>query len=224
MIKTTIEEVMTDTLKPTYPAGEYTIRIWGRTREIGVHKIVKAQYDYWSDEDNENDLSAALNEDYDYEENNTPKKAQFDAPYYEYQGVHSFWGFDADDTSMTITNSTGDKIYDGTLESFIAEAHGEDDSLYDATEELEELYPEYFGKGYFLFWTQGGKGSCIQTTIDTEDQEFDPRKFKYTYWDVQGTEVANRLIYDGEELEDEGMDIDNWRGQWSSFSVHHNKK
>ena len=61
---------MTNELKPTYPAGEYTIRIWGRTREIGVHKIIKAQYDYWSHEDNEDSLADALNESYDYEENN----------------------------------------------------------------------------------------------------------------------------------------------------------
>ncbi len=58
---------------------------------------------------------------------------------------------------MTIENSEGETIYDGDLESFFGEAHGEEDSLYDATEEQEELYPEYLGKGYWLMWTQGGK-------------------------------------------------------------------
>ena len=61
-------------LKESYPEDTYTIRIWGRTREIGVSKIKKAQYDYWSDEDNEDYLSDALNENYDYDENNTPKE------------------------------------------------------------------------------------------------------------------------------------------------------
>jgi len=208
---------------PNYPAGEYTIRIWGRTREIGVHKIKKAQYDYWSDEDHEDDLSDALNESYDYDENKTPKAAQFDLPYYEYQGKHSFWGFDQDDTHMTITNSEGEEIYEGDLESFIAEAHGEEDSRWEATEELEELYPEYLGKGYWLMWTQGGKGSCIQTTIEGV---FEPKKLKVFNWDIQGTSVVTRLVYDGDELEDEGMDSehDNWRGQWAQFDVHHNTK
>lgn len=213
-------------LLPNYPAGEYTIRIWGRTREIGVHKIKKAQYEYWSDEDHEGDLSDALNENYDYDENETPKGARFDLPYYEYQGKISFWGFDQDDTHMTIENDEGDNIYEGDLESFIAEAHGED-SRWEATEELEELYPEYLGKGYWLMWTQGGKGSCIQTTITVQEgEEFDPRKLKVLNWDVQGTSVVTRLVYDGEELSDDGMDSehDNWRGQWSQFDVHHNTK
>jgi hypothetical protein len=212
-----------DSLKESYPEDTYTIRIWGRTREIGVHKIKKAQYEYWSDEDHENDLSDALNESYDYDENETPEAARFDLPYYEYQGKHSFWGFDQDDTHMTIENSEGETIYDGELESFFSEAHGEEDSLYDATEEQEELYPEHLGKGYWLMWTQGGKGSCIQTSIEGV---FEPKKLKALNWDIQGTSVVTRLVYDGEELSDDGMDSehDNWRGQWAQFDVYHNKK
>ena len=210
-------------LKESYPEDTYTIRIWGRTREIGVSKIKKAQYEYWSDEDHEDDLSDALNENYDYEENNTPKAAQFDMPYYEYQDKISFWGFDQDDTHMTIENSAGETIYEGDLENFFSEAHGEEDSRYDCADELEELYPEYLGKGYWLYWTQGGKGSCIQTTIEGV---FEPKKLKVLNWDIEGTSVVTRLVYDGDELSDDGMDSDhdNWRGQWSTFSVHHNTK
>lgn len=214
-------------LKESYPPGEYTIRIWGRTREIGVHKINKHQYEHWSDEEHEDDLSDALNENYDYDENNTPKKARFELPYYEYQDKISFWGFDQDDTHMTIENSDGEEIYEGDLDSFFSEVHGEEDSYYEVTEEQEELYPGYFGKGYWLYWTQGGKGSCIQTTIAIEEGEtFDPKKLKVLTWDIEGSSVVTRLVYDGDELDDEGMDSehDNWRGQWSTFSVHHNEK
>jgi len=212
-----------DSLKESYPEDTYTIRVWGRTREIGVHKIKKAQYEHWSSEEHEDDLSDALNENYDYDENETPKAARFDSPYYEYQGKHSFWGFDQDDTHMTIENSEGETIYDGDLESFFSEAHGEEDSRYDCAEELEELYPEHLGKGYWLMWTQGGKGSCIQTSIEGV---FEPKKLKVFNWDIQGTSVVTRLVYDGVELDDEGMDSehDNWRGQWSQFDVYHNTK
>jgi hypothetical protein len=210
-------------LQESYPEDTYTIRIWGRTREIGVHKIKKAQYEHWSSEEHEDDLSDALNENYDYEENKTPKAARFDLPYYEYQGKHSFWGFDQDDTHMTIENSEGETIYDGDIESFFSDAHGEEDSRYDCAEELEELYPEHLGKGYWLMWTQGGKGSCIQTTIEGV---FEPKKLKVFNWDIQGTSVVTRLVYDGAELDDEGMDSehDNWRGQWAQFDVYHNTK
>lgn len=209
---------------PNYPAGDYTIRIWGRTREIGVGTISKEQYEHWSDSDHEDDLSDALNESYDYDENETPENARFNHAYYEYQDVKSFWGFDEDDTHMTITNSDNEEIYDGTLEDFIYQAHGDRASRWEASEEEEELYTEDLGTGYFVMWTQGGKGSCIQTSIETEGKEFDPRKLSYKTWDVQGSSVVHRLMYDGYELEDEGMDShkDNWRGQWSEFSVHHN--
>jgi hypothetical protein len=212
-----------NSLKESYPEDTYTIRIWGRTREIGVHKIKKAQYDYWSDEEHNSDLADALNENYDYDENGTPKAAQFDLPYYEYQDKISFWGFDQDDTHMTIENSEGETIYEGDLESFFGEAHGEEDSRWECSEEQEELYPGYLGKGYWLVWTQGGKGSCIQTSIEGI---FEPKKLKVLTWDVEGTSVVTRLVYDGDELEDEGMDSehDNWRGQWSQFDVYHNEK
>jgi hypothetical protein len=218
-----VNEKDDDSLKESYPEDTYTIRIWGRTREIGVHKIKKAQYEYWSDEDHEDDLSDALNENYDYDENNTPKAARFDLPYYEYQDKISFWGFDQDDTHMTIDNSAGHRIYEGDLDSFFLEAHGEEDSRWEASEEQEELYPEYLGKGYWLMWTQGGKGSCIQTSIEGA---FEPKKLKVFNWDIQGTSVVNSLVYDDVELENEGMDSihDNWRGQWSQFDVYHNTK
>jgi hypothetical protein len=210
-------------LQESYPEDTYTIRVWGRTREIGVHKIKKQQYEHWSSEEHEDDLSDALNENYDYDENETPKAARFDLPYYEYQGKHSFWGFDQDDTHMTIENSEGETIYEGDIENFFSEAHGEEDSRYDCSEELEELYPEHLGKGYWLMWTQGGKGSCIQTSIEGV---FEPKKLKALNWDIQGTSVVTRLVYDGNELDDEGMDSDhdNWRGQWAQFDVYHNKK
>jgi len=210
-------------LQESYPEDTYTIRVWGRTREIGVHKIKKQQYEHWSSEEHEDDLSDALNENYDYDENETPKAARFDLPYYEYQGKHSFWGFDQDDTHMTIENSEGETIYEGDIENFFSEAHGEEDSRYDCAEELEELYPEHLGKGYWLMWTQGGKGSCIQTSIEGV---FEPKKLKVFNWDIQGTSVITRLVYDGDELDDEGMDgeHDNWRGQWAQFDVYHNTK
>ena len=218
------QEVTEDTdVLPNYPAGEYTIRVWGRTREIGVGKITKEQYDYWIDEDHEDDLSDAMNENFDYDENETPEEARFDMPYYEYQDVHSIWGFDSDDTVMTIENQDGEEIYRGDLMSFISEAHGDNDSQWEANEEIDELYPEYIEKGTYVFWTQGGKGSCIQTTIVIEEgEEFDPRKLKTKYWDIQGQSLTSRLVYDDVELDDEGMDSehDNWRGQWSEFSVH----
>ena len=226
LVESTEEESQTtEELLPNYPPGEYIIRIWGRTREIGVGTITKEQYDYWIQEEMEDNLSYAMNEDYDYDENETPEEARFEHPYYEYNNVTSFWGFD-EDMVMTIENDKGDLIFEGDLSGFINQAHGETQGAWEASEEVEELYPDYLGKGYFVMWTQGGKGSCMKATIVTEGQEFDPRKLKYTTWDINGASCVNSISYDGVELDDEGMDSDhdNWRGQWSEFNIYHNEQ
>jgi hypothetical protein len=226
LVESTEEESQTtEELLPNYPPGEYIIRIWGRTREIGVGTITKEQYDYWNQEDMEDYLSDAMNENYDYDENETPEEARFEHPYYEYNNVTSFWGFD-EDMVMTIENQAGEEIFNGDLSGFVNQAHGETQGAWEASEEVEELYPDYLGKGYFVMWTQGGKGSCMKATIVTDDQEFDPRKLKYTTWDINGASCVNSISYDDQELDDEGMDSDrdNWRGQWSEFNIYHNEQ
>jgi hypothetical protein len=226
LVESTEEESQTtEELLPNYPPGEYIIRIWGRTREIGVGTITKEQYDHWNQEDMEDYLSDAMNENYDYDENETPEEARFEHPYYEYNNVTSFWGFD-EDMVMTIENQAGEEIFNGDLCGFVNGAHGETQGAWEASEEVEELYPDYLGKGYFVMWTQGGKGSCMKATIVTGDQEFNPRKLKYTTWDINGASCVNSIIYDDQELEDEGMDSDrdNWRGQWSEFNIYHNEQ
>jgi hypothetical protein len=226
LVESTEEESQTtEELLPNYPPGEYIIRIWGRTREIGVGTITKEQYDHWNQEDMEDYLSDAMNENYDYDENETPEEARFEHPYYEYNNVTSFWGFD-EDMVMTIENQAGEEIFNGDLSGFVNGAHGETQGAWEASEEVEELYPDYLGKGYFVMWTQGGKGSCMKATIVTGDQEFDPRKLKYTTWDINGASCVNSISYDGVELDDEGMDSDrdNWRGQWSEFNIYHNEQ
>ena len=223
--KTDIDtETQTETLKP-FPPGEYVIRIWGYTLEMGADTITEEQYEYWSDSEREYDLADALTESYDYDENETPESARFEYPYYDLTGVKSFYGYEFDNTTMTIENDKGEEVYRGELGSFIHQAHGDDDTYYDAEEEVEEFYPEYLGKGYFVVWKQGGKGSCFRGTLNTTT-EFDPRKLKVITWDCDGISHVHHIEYDGEHLDDEGMDSehDNWRGKWAEYKVHYNEK
>ena len=217
------KEVDSELMKP-FPPGTYTIRIWGYTLEMGADKITKEQYDYWSDEEREYDLADALTESYDYDENNTPEEARFEYPYYDLTAVQSFYGYEYESTTMTIENESGEEVYRGAIDSFIQEAHGEEDSYYDAQEEVEEFYPQYLGKGYFVVWKQGGKGSCFQGQIETTT-EFDPRKLTVKTWDCDGISHVHHIEYEGESIDDDGMDSehDNWRGKWSEFKVYHNE-
>lgn len=65
--------------------------------------------------------------------------------YYEYNNVTSFWGFD-EDMVMTIENEAGEEIFNGDLSGFVNGAHGETQGAWEASEEVEELYPTIWAK------------------------------------------------------------------------------
>lgn len=210
------------TLLATSPPGVYTIKIWSRTREIGVHPITKEQWEYWSDDDNSDNLSEVLNSPETEDDLEVPEGARFGGYYNDFQDHLGLWGFDIDDTIMVVLNSDDEEVYRGSVEDFVQSAHGDGETYWEATEEIDELYPHYLPSGYWLTWTQGGKGSAFCGDIDTGTQEFDPRLLRFRTWDVEGTSVVTQIEYNGVIIGDRGMDADedNWRGQWSDFEVH----
>jgi len=217
-----VEETVETTYQRVHPAGEYTIRIWGRTLEAGIGNITEAQYEYWSDDDHMYDLSDALDGSYDYEENKAPEDAKFECEgYYDFNDVADFYGYEEDDVLITITDSNNNEIYRGNFSGIFELGHGDEDTYWDCSEEVDEMYPNSYGNGFFLMYKQGGKGSCMQHTI-TVTEEFDLAKFKIHTVDVDGISHVKTVFYGDEELDDQGMDSehDNWRGQWSDFQVH----
>lgn len=54
----------------------YTIEIYSRGLDVGIGTITQAQYEYWSDEDREYDLPEALQDNFDYEGNESPEECK----------------------------------------------------------------------------------------------------------------------------------------------------
>lgn len=204
-----------------HPAGEYIIRIFGRTTEVGVGRITKEQYEHWSQDEHQYDLGDAINEEYDFDENETPEAARFTSSgYYEFNDVADFYGIE-EDCTVEIINSDGETIFEGEFSEIFNIGHGEEDSREECCEEVDELYAHSYGSGYFLMYKQGGKGGSYQHTL-VVNEDLDLAKFKITTVDVDGTSHIKGIFYDNEQLDDEGIDeeYNNWRGQWADYSVH----
>lgn len=201
------EDIEKKSINPTQDK-KLNIKLYGRGTDRGIGKITKAQYEYW--EENSLWLGQAVNGDYDYEENEVPKEARLPYEYYnEYEDTAFYSGCDEENCNILITDSQDNEIFDGELTEFLSAAHGEEESYYDATEEVAEMYlmNTCMEPGYYLYWQQGGKGEYFEGTIDIEDT-FDPKLLKFNTVDFDGNSMITEVLYDGEV-------IDNWGGSWS---------
>lgn len=228
--KKVVEEILTDedsaNIEPqnsedikiakSYPPGVYTIRLMGRGTERGYAKITKAQYDYWYDMD-ENDLADALNENYDYDENKTPKKARFEGYYNDYCDKY-FFGVD-DDCWIEILDNNSNELVSQNLNEYLNTIHTEYD-YYDHYTEEDEFYMNYDLKpGYYLSWGQGGKGTYFEGAVETTDV-FDPRKLWFYTTDVEGNSMITKVKYGTEDNQEEiNSDGGDWSGKWADYQV-----
>ena len=85
----------------------YSIEITSRGLDVGIGKITQAQYEYWSDEDREYDLTDALQSSYDYEGNETPEECKLYDYYNEYEDVLFTFGPDIQYHTITIRDEDG---------------------------------------------------------------------------------------------------------------------
>jgi hypothetical protein len=195
---------------------EITIQIRGRGTDRGLQEITQAQYEYWLD--NEDDLSDALNSDYDYEENQTPESARLPYEYYnEYTDSGFFTGPDSENVYLSIEDDEGNTLFGGDIEDFATAAHGEE--YYEAMEEEAEMYfnSNCLKPGYYIHWSQGGKGTYFSGTITIPAGElFDGKLLKFYTTDFQGNGMITRITYKDEIVYDEDS---SWSGQWSEYQV-----
>ena len=85
----------------------YTIEIYSRGIDVGIGKVTKEQYEYWSERP-AGDLDDVMNSNFDYEENETPEEAKMEREYYnEYEDVFFGFGPDANYHEMTIKDENG---------------------------------------------------------------------------------------------------------------------
>lgn len=194
-----------------------TIKIFGRGSDRGIGSITKAQYEYWSE--HSDDLGEAMNDNYDYDENETPEDARLPYEYYnEYDDAGFVSGPDEDSCGIAIIDSNEETLFEGELYTVLEAIHGEEDSS-DAVEEEAEMYlnSHCLAPGYYVVWGQGGKGTYFEGSIDiAEGEKFDPALLKFLTTDFDGQRIITTVEYNGESIDNSGGD---WWGKWADYSV-----
>lgn len=190
---------------------EYKIEIFSRGVEAGIGNITEAQYKHWADMD-DSDLGEALNQNYDYDENETPEDARFDYYYNDYSDVLCACGPELESSTLVITDANGVEVYNGDLSGFF----NEEDETLDNVEEFSCTHLEDLGSGYYVYWAQGGKGTYFSGMFEAET--FDPKLLKMKYESVEGMDIVNCVEYADQEVSDDGGD---WWGKWADYRVHH---
>lgn len=191
--------------------------------EVAMGTITKDQYEYWTDNDGFEEYMGQV--DYDAEEANKeiPKRAQFDAPFYEYSDICHVSGPEwADSQTMYIeeVDKDGNAMEDGEggyvkdiehdfgdLESLGAEIYcGEMHHTGSVScENLYFVFGQYFNKG----------GWHTPDIIKTGPDGIEIDKLRIGYTDADGFKVFSEVEYDGESyyLEEDST------GKSSSFYV-----
>ena len=179
----------------------YNIEIWSRGIEVGIGTITQPQYDYW--EENSLFLGDVLNDNFDYEENETPEDAKMTREYYnEYDDIFFAFGPDMDNHTMIIKDDSDETVYEGDAYGLIRE-HDEDfDFMYDSDEYFASIQKE----GFYVQWCQGGKGHYFEGSFEAE--ELDMKKFKFVNKETDYGDILSEIWYDGERIDNNAGDYD----------------
>jgi hypothetical protein len=190
----------------------YTIEIYSRGIDVGIGKVTKEQYEYWSERP-AGDLDDVMNSNFDYEENETPEEAKMEREYYnEYEDVFFGFGPDANYHEMTIKDENGNVVFEGDTSGYI-DAYDPDYEVDLTDNGDQDYYSQYLEPGYYVQWCQGGKGLYYET--DFEADTFDPLKIKFSVRETDYGEIITGISYDGEELYNNAGDYD-----IKSFEAH----
>lgn len=184
---------------------KYKIEIYSRGIDVGIGTITKEQYEYWSERPT-GDLDDVLNDNFDYDENETPEEAKMDRNYYnEYEDVFFGFGPDFSYNEMIIKDEDGNIIYMGDLSGYIESYDPEYEiDLTDGGE--RDYYSQWLDPGYYVQWCQGGKGLYFDGEFETE--KFDPLKIKFLRGETDYGEILIGIKYNDEEIENCAGDYD----------------
>jgi len=192
---------------------KFTIEIAGLGFEYGVGKISKSQYKYWDEHSDE--LSLALNNNFDYEENKTPKSCQLKNWYNEYAEVGCYSGPLIEGAMIKILDDAGNLILN--MDPYkIAEKFEDEEEFLDYGDEFQSNN-SYDVSGYFIKWRLDGNGTYFRGVF--EDKEFSIQKLKISIFDVDNDRIVDGVFYDNKSIADDGG---NWSYDSSDYQVGFN--
>lgn len=177
---------------------KFTIEISGFGLEFGVGKISKSQYKYWNEHSDE--LSLALNNNFDYEENKTPKSCRLKDWYNEYAEIANFSGPLIEGSMIKILDDADNLILN--MDPYkIAEKFEDEEDFLDYGDEFQSNN-SYDVSGYFIKWRLEGNGIFFRGEF--EDKEFSIQKLKISIFDVDNDRIVNGVFYGNKPVADDG--------------------
>ena len=177
---------------------KYSIVISGSGGDFGCGSITDEQYEFWSESDNEEYLSEALQQDLD-DKLIVPNGASL-GHYDQYDDVGRVFGLYEDSIAIAIKDEKGKVFFTGSYGDFL-DKYKEDDFEDWPIENSDELYAPFTENqtGGFVFWKLWQRGVFINQVLELA--EFDPRKLTVDFCDVEGNAVISNFAYDGNPLE-----------------------
>jgi hypothetical protein len=192
----------------------YSIEISGNGAEVGIHKLTKAQYDFWTAEKNKEFLKWAICEDYSGIDQSSPEEVYFSDSYIGLCNVDRLGGGYLGGLMIEISPIEFDNEDDENDESI----YSFDDELNEFVESLskpqyrtivgveEYEFPVKKGKtpGY-LIWKSEESGMYLQGEFDV-GKKFDLKKLRLNFQKVNEDIFLVGASYDEYGLEP----TDNW--------------
>ena len=198
------KEQLMQTLK--FTPRNYRVEIWGRGGEVYYGTVDRKVYDLFKSKKIDMDQYAAGWDEAMWSD--VPEDLQPfppGAPYDCDHTVHTSGATFDESSYITVYDETGTQVWQSSLGSTALAGEGV------GFECDNEHYPNDLPEGTVLFWgAQGEKGTFFGNEFELT-APFDPSKLTIYYEDIDGWELANRVTYDGEDIE--GNDYDT-AGKW----------
>ena len=173
----------------------YLIRLSGSGAEIGIGKISKAQFEFWSEQDNKEHLNSAIQGELD-EDVEVPDDAHLEE-HYEYQEVYCQSGIYEYDLQLEIESDDDGFDFSGDYDDVL------DDLEHDGSGPVKQSSVKLPKKaGHYLVWEAEASGTLIEEEIELEDgDEFDPKKLKLLIKEITPKiKLVVGIEYDGYTL------------------------
>lgn len=189
----------------------YSIEISGNGAEVGIHKLTKAQYDFWTSPENQQYLKEVLVEDYDSIGHDHPDEIYFSDSYIglcslERLGGGYLGGLMIEISPIPEDDEDTDELYsfDDELNEFIESLTPSEYKKIVNIEEFELPAKKSKTPGY-LVWKAEETGMFLEGGIDV-GKKFDLKKLRLNFRKVLGDIFLESVTYEDYQLEP----TDNW--------------
>jgi hypothetical protein len=193
----------------------YKIYMWGYGGEKVMGTVDRKIYDYFRHR--RLDLSDfAWQSDY-AEENNIPEEMWPFPPgsWYECDNMGHTNGVSRNAGTLQIEDENGDTILERSLEDFDG---GSDDSVEWTCDDEVWIDSQPAGTVVFL-GNSNEKGTFFEGEIELK-QPFDITKLTLSYDEIDGEELVNSVIYDGEDIDNFGGSTDGKSSDFGFYIAH----